>query len=639
VEEGGIVHLAVKTMDIKGEMVDYTYQATGGTFDTLETGEIVWRAPQVDEPTDFIITVTGINEKGEQVVKKIKVTVLPSGEVIVRQDTTIRAGQVLAMDTGDMPLSGKKIGYSYQATGGTFDTLANGEVVWRAPQVEKPTTFIVTIEATNEKGEKALKKITVTVYPEDIREVQIKKDTTVTAGDTLALLPQELKLPGKKITYAYHATGGAFDTLANGKVVWRAPLVGKPATFTITVEATDEKGNQALKQVRVRVRPGKFPRQDSTYTITGTVRNSEGKPLLGVTVLYNNQEYFTDENGQYTMKGIPRRVQALVQYRARNYERLTSELSGPREGDTLVRDVTMRIQAIRPPTGLKARAVPDTVHLSWEPNKARHMYGYNIYRSINEYTGYTKINTKPLAFEKFIDTAVKDSIRYYYKISSVNIDEVEGDLSDYVQAIVPIKLFAVKDVYNSPYTNPTGIVYDGHTIWSCDNLRGEIYKHDWDLKVVKTYKSPGASPTGLTWDGKHLWSCDYKKRMIYQHGSKLNVIKKFKGPGYNLTDLAWDGQHLWVANSGGKLFKIDTNGKTVAEYKSPYSLFTGLAWDGKQLWVCSIHTKKIYKLDRKMNVADSYESPYLLSNGFAWDGKHFWACGKVTEKVYKFEFD
>jgi hypothetical protein len=58
---------------------------------------------------------------------------------------------------------------------------------------------------------------------------------------------------------------------------------------------------------------------------------------------------------------------------------------------------------------------------------------------------------------------------------------------------------------SSPGSNPTGLVWDGHDIWSTDSETGLIYRHGVDLRILETVKSIVPKPVGLASEGATLW--------------------------------------------------------------------------------------------------------------------------------------
>lgn len=614
--------IMVAASDPEGDSLCYTYAARSGVI--VGAGKSVrWCAPATDSVVTMVIYAHVTDPSAKADSGSVAVQVVPVGwQGLMRtflQDTVVASAGTVPLCFTDMILAGYTSRQSYSATGGTYDTLAENRIRWVAPRVTHDTSFVLTLTVKNEYDNRIVKTIMVVVQ----------------AATPKSILSHTS--PEKMISLAESSAVLLADSLRAAK---NARLVEEAARSV----QHDTSFAQTSTQDTSRTRTAEHVVADSLRIagkqITGTVRTMAGRTLPGVRVSLAMQETFSNDDGVYVFSAVQEGDTLKALFTAQGYTAEKLEMIVP-HAQVYTFDVVLRLEALAPPSGLQTHTVPDTAYLSWDKSSARNMAGYAVYRSENEYTGYDKVHDKLLALHSYTDVAVEDSVKYYYRIATVNRDNVEGELSDFVTAVVPIKKFAVKSMYASPFPNPTGIVFDGYTIWSCDNKVGKIFKHDWNLKVVKTVKSPDDLPTGMAWDGRYLWTCDFKQKYIYKHGKSMKVVAKFKGPGYNLTDLTWDGQNLWACNGQGKIFKLDAQCKVLRTYRSPYSLSTGIAWQDGFLWTSSIHTHKIYRLKvtgHELVIDDVYESPFLLSDGFAFDGKHFWACGKVTEKMYKFSF-
>ncbi|HOW29011.1 MAG TPA: hypothetical protein PK876_10990 [Elusimicrobiota bacterium] len=81
---------------------------------------------------------------------------------------------------------------------------------------------------------------------------------------------------------------------------------------------------------------------------------------------------------------------------------------------------------------------------------------------------------------------------------------------------------------------------------------GHIRRHrrDENLPVVASVSSPGSAPSGLTWDGKTLWSCDSDTKKVYEHDNQLGVKNSFECPAQVPVGLAWHKDTLWIADGG-----------------------------------------------------------------------------------------
>ncbi len=92
---------------------------------------------------------------------------------------------------------------------------------------------------------------------------------------------------------------------------------------------------------------------------------------------------------------------------------------------------------------------------------------------------------------------------------------------------------------------------------------GRLRRHRWDdtLGVVASVPAPGPSPSGLAWDGQTLWSCDSYTGQIYEHDARLGVKAAHPSPTTKPVGLAWEDGSLWVADGErNALWKLTRKG-------------------------------------------------------------------------------
>ena len=129
-------------------------------------------------------------------------------------------------------------------------------------------------------------------------------------------------------------------------------------------------------------------------------------------------------------------------------------------------------------------------------------------------TGYTKINTSLITTTSYTDSNVYCETTYYYKISSVNIDDIEGTQSSYVSITTASR---VVSSFSSPGGIPHGLAFDGTYLWNAAPHADKIYKIDpTDGSVLSSFPSPGSYPFGLAFDGTYLWVADLGEEKIYK---------------------------------------------------------------------------------------------------------------------------
>jgi hypothetical protein len=131
------------------------------------------------------------------------------------------------------------------------------------------------------------------------------------------------------------------------------------------------------------------------------------------------------------------------------------------------------------------------------------------------------------------------------------------------------------------------LAWDGEFLWYSSSARFEVYKiriNAWaatpgSIDIVASFPVPGSSPTGLEWDGRSIWLVDNLNN-FYQLDASGKVLGSFNY-SQEVSDLAWDGRHLWAHGGGfdGGTFKLDQLGNTLSELDIYYWPGSGAAWE------------------------------------------------------------
>ncbi len=94
--------------------------------------------------------------------------------------------------------------------------------------------------------------------------------------------------------------------------------------------------------------------------------------------------------------------------------------------------------ALTPPPGLSATAGETSVQLDWSAPRSGFVSGYNVYRATAPFDApgaAEQLNNDPLTTTAFTDTEVTIGTQYVYRVSTVDVDGAESDLSDPVEAV------------------------------------------------------------------------------------------------------------------------------------------------------------------------------------------------------------
>jgi transglutaminase-like putative cysteine protease/sugar lactone lactonase YvrE len=194
--------------------------------------------------------------------------------------------------------------------------------------------------------------------------------------------------------------------------------------------------------------------------------------------------------------------------------------------------------------------------------------------------------------------------------------------------------------FDTPGSCPTGLTYDGKSLWLADRKADRLFCiNPKSGKVIKSIDSPAYWPMGLCWDGEALWNSDWKERKIYRINPQTGIIlKAVDAPEGSPRGLAWDGKYLWCADErADKIIQFSPDdGTTIREFKSPANDPRGLCFDGTYLWVSDRIKDEIYMVDPESGcVVLITEAPGPFTRGLAFDGKNLWAADYQNDKIYQ----
>lgn len=236
----------------------------------------------------------------------------------------------------------------------------------------------------------------------------------------------------------------------------------------------------------------------------------------------------------------------------------------------------------------------------------------------------------------------------------------------------------------APGYDPSGLAFDGNSLWLSDWKTCLIYKvRPLDGRVIASFEAPGtpltplssevsptgivpappslASPGGLAWGDGALWVACLDDGKIY----KVNPYVPTSDPGHILAELengafdpfavAFGGGYLWVSDLGtGLIHQVDPyTGVVVSSIDAPgvapHSARVidpsglvlvapmGLAWDNGYLWVATGST--LYKLNPSTSdVVTSIAAPGMSPYGLAYDGRYLWNAdqnGSLKGRLYR----
>ncbi|MDD4857898.1 MAG: transglutaminase domain-containing protein [Candidatus Krumholzibacteria bacterium] len=145
-------------------------------------------------------------------------------------------------------------------------------------------------------------------------------------------------------------------------------------------------------------------------------------------------------------------------------------------------------------------------------------------------------------------------------------------------------------------------------------------------------------PTGIAWDGKSIWVADRKTDMFYRIDAASGATSdSIASPGYFPAGLAWDGKLLWSTDpTDAKIYATDvSSGKTVVAFDSPAAGPMGIAWQGNALWVCDNSEKKISKIDPTDGTTIiSFKAPATDPRSIVFGGGYLWCSDRIKDQIY-----
>jgi outer membrane protein assembly factor BamB len=137
-----------------------------------------------------------------------------------------------------------------------------------------------------------------------------------------------------------------------------------------------------------------------------------------------------------------------------------------------------------------------------------------------------------------------------------------------------------------PCFEAAGLTYDGKDFWVADYSKKTIYRISPEGDVLNSYNTPYSTPWGLAWDGRYLWICDvygfkeypdlsaalYPNSILYQYDPETDtVLKIIDSPAPFSGDIAYrEGELIISGCSSREIFHIDIEtGETTLWYYSP----------------------------------------------------------------------
>lgn len=154
---------------------------------------------------------------------------------------------------------------------------------------------------------------------------------------------------------------------------------------------------------------------------------------------------------------------------------------------------------------------------------------------------------------------------------------------------------------DSPCINPSGVCFDGTSLWVSDANAGKLWKIDWnDGRIISSLPAPGPVPGDLAYDGDFIWVADTGNNRVCQiEASTGYILYSFNSPVSGPVGLAYDGSYIWVSCLDNYVIQVAPveGGIVIAYGQLPFARCTGLAYAHGTLWALDVEGNNIYEFD------------------------------------------
>ncbi|MCC6126421.1 MAG: transglutaminase [Pirellulales bacterium] len=194
--------------------------------------------------------------------------------------------------------------------------------------------------------------------------------------------------------------------------------------------------------------------------------------------------------------------------------------------------------------------------------------------------------------------------------------------------------------FPAPDRCPTGLAFDGKSLWLADRLTDLIYQIDpANGRVLSTLAAPAYQIEGLACQDDRLWALDVEEKQAFLLNPATGIVERtLPVPCAKPQGLAFDGRDLWIGDGEKRrLRRLSTeDGSEIGDFPLPSEDLSGLTFDGKYLWAADRIKDAIYMVCPKTGrVLLTFDSPFKHPRGLAYDGKCLWNVDYQSDMLYK----
>ena len=361
-------------------------------------------------------------------------------------------GENLVMQTQQVPVT-SGAGYASLSAMAVTDDGTGGSLGNGNHTVEAGETVLL-LASLLETGGSGLSGLTGVLSCADTT-VSILTDTATfpavgTGGSTVAQSPFVVEFHSNvrdaaNITFDLDVADGSNTFLSKWSVVVEAPEVE-----VVSMQWEDQtygNGNGLLdmgERIRITARLKNFG-AGMADNITGYLRADDPNIVLYDSLAtWSNLDLLDDKAGSVVYSLSVSNILGTVESRfdfVDNHGRVFSQYFSPWRPVAPANIIT--------DTSLGA----DVIALSWDPSTSPRRFGYNVYRSLNEFGPFQRVNQDVIAGTSYyMDDNLDQLTRYYYKVATVDSSFVPSVLSDVVvQSTAPAELVG----FPVPFANET----------------------------------------------------------------------------------------------------------------------------------------------------------------------------------------
>ena len=316
---GEVVALTSTAADTDGTIESYRWSGGGTGFADVETGNTTWTAPDVTEPTSYILALTVTDDDGATASDSVSIraakNVAPTVS-LTASDYAINVGETVTLTADAHDSDGEVESYEWKdkANAGSFSDPATGAVVeWTAPNPTNPTTYTLEVGVTDDDGGRDRDSVEVRVSrPSPSPPKLTGWVTSSRAGDgeagtfEVSVFTKGFGTLGpESFQWSGEGTFGETTVSASGTgtVVWTPPRLENDELLRVRVTVTDSDGASASElSPEIAVKGSESPNSRPTVTVSASATEIDGGENVTLDVTA------TDSDGtieSYTWTGSP----------------------------------------------------------------------------------------------------------------------------------------------------------------------------------------------------------------------------------------------------------------------------------------------------------------------------------------------